>query len=152
MLTQQQIDAIIDAVVAELQRQGVVGNERRFVPSGAGELNLDLPSKSLRGNLPPVFDDLPKPLRQEFSSLANFTDDELWAIAQRPPDPRAWRKHERLLELNATRDLNDKEAQELARLQEDMNQHVLKKSFALALLKWRGYAIPNRRRSQNDAT
>ncbi|MDL1895183.1 hypothetical protein FBQ82_02845 [Anaerolineae bacterium CFX7] len=108
--------------------------------------------QSLRGNLPPVFDDLPKPLRQEFSSLANFTDDELWAIAQRPPDPRAWRKHERLLELNATRDLNDKEAQELARLQEDMNQHVLKKSFALALLKWRGYAIPNRRRSQNDAT
>jgi ethanolamine ammonia-lyase small subunit len=47
MLTQQQIDAIIDAVVAELQRQGV-GNERgsalhSIAPSHASELNLDLP-------------------------------------------------------------------------------------------------------------
>jgi ethanolamine ammonia-lyase small subunit len=42
MITQQQIDAIIDAVVAELKRQGV-GNVRRNVPSGGGDLSLDLP-------------------------------------------------------------------------------------------------------------
>lgn len=42
MITQQQIDAIIDAVVAELKRQGV-GNDRRIVPQGGGDLRLDLP-------------------------------------------------------------------------------------------------------------
>lgn len=46
MITQQQIDAIIDAVVAELQRQGTAttagANARRTVPT-ATDLNLDLP-------------------------------------------------------------------------------------------------------------
>ncbi|MBI4675151.1 MAG: hypothetical protein HY741_26210 [Chloroflexi bacterium] len=73
--------------------------------------------------------------------MASFTEDELWAIAQRVPDQRAWRKHRRLLELNAARDLSDTESKELEQLREEMDRHVLKKSFALALLKWRGVAI-----------
>ena len=108
--------------------------------------------QSIRGNLPPVFDDLPKELREEFRGMANFPDDELWAITQRPPDQSAWRKHRRLLELNTTRDLKANEAKELEHLQNAMNRYVLKKSFALALLKWRGYAIPVRRRSKNGAS
>ncbi len=42
MITQQQIDAIIDAVVAELRRQGVSGGAAQ-ARAGAGDLSLDLP-------------------------------------------------------------------------------------------------------------
>jgi ethanolamine ammonia-lyase small subunit len=42
MVTQQQIDAIIDAVVAELQRRGVWQEHRLTSPRGAADLHLDL--------------------------------------------------------------------------------------------------------------
>lgn len=43
-MNQQQIDAMIDAVVAELQQHGIVRNERRFIPSAnAHDFDIDLP-------------------------------------------------------------------------------------------------------------
>src|SRR6266498_1641086 len=50
MVTQQQIDAIIDAVVAELQRQGVGAKERQMAPvSRGGDMTLDLPDITTQG-------------------------------------------------------------------------------------------------------
>src|SRR4030095_9918481 len=43
MLTQQEIDAIIDAVVAEIQRQGMTAPRPSFGAKGAMGAGLDLP-------------------------------------------------------------------------------------------------------------
>lgn len=49
MITQEQIEAIVEAVVAELERQGGVRKETAFVPSTpSGALTLDLPDITTR--------------------------------------------------------------------------------------------------------
>lgn len=126
---------------------------RRF-QRAARETNQPLDKvllQSIRGNLPPIFDDIPVELREEIRGMARFTDDELWAIAQRPQNQRAWRKHQLLLELNAARDLTESEKRELEQLRGGLDKYVLKKSFALALLKWRGYTIPAHHSSRHAA-
>jgi len=44
---------------------------------------------------------------------------------------------------NTASALNEREQAELARLRAETDRQVLRKSFALVLLKWRGFALPS---------
>jgi hypothetical protein len=44
---------------------------------------------------------------------------------------------------NTASALNEREQAELARLRAETDHQVLRKSFALALLKWRGFTLPS---------
>ena len=96
--------------------------------------------QSLRGNLPPVVDDLPLEMRDQMAQLTQMNDAELWSAATSPLPPRQWRRHEELLEKNAEGTLTPREAQELAQLRDDVDRWVVRRSYAAALLKWRGYS------------
>lgn len=98
--------------------------------------------QTIAGNLPPLFDDFPADARDELLALQQLSDEELWAVAQSAVPSGQWRRHEQLLQKNADGELSDEERQELEHLRKETDRLVLRRSYALALLKWRGHAIP----------
>lgn len=97
--------------------------------------------QSLRGNLPPVVDDLPLEMRDEMAQLTQLNDAELWSTATAPLPPRQWRRHEELLVKNVEGTLTQREAQELDQLRDAVDRWVMRRSYAAALPKWRGYTV-----------
>lgn len=98
--------------------------------------------QTIRGNMPPLLEDAPLTLRAEFGSLLRLKDDALWAVARAPQNQTQWRRHQRLLKKNAEHALTPREQSELEQLRVESDQAVLRKSFALAILKWRGHSLP----------
>ena len=97
--------------------------------------------QSIRGNLPPLVDDLPPEMRDEVARLVQLRDDELWAMINAPLTESQWHRHEELLEKNAANELSYREMNELATLRDAVDRWVLRRSYAAALLKWPGYAL-----------
>ena len=98
--------------------------------------------QTIRGNLPPSVEDLPAGLRDDLASLQSQDDQALWAIAREPLPPAQWRRHQHLLHKNQAGTLTDAEREELAHLRTATDRFVFRRSYALALLKWRGYTLP----------
>ena len=69
-------------------------------------------------------------------TLSTLNDDALWKIAREPLPPDQWRRHQRLLHKNEDSALTSAESEELARLRAVTDRFVLRRSYALALLKW----------------
>jgi hypothetical protein len=88
-----------------------------------------------------MVDNLPLEMRDEMAQLTQLSDAELWSTATSPLPPRQWRRHEELLEKNAEGTLTQREAQELAQLSDAVDRWVMRRSYAAALLKWRGYSV-----------
>lgn len=76
------------------------------------------------------------------ATLAPLSDEALWAVAREPLPAADWRCHQRLLREAASGVLTLSERQDPAALREATDRFVTRRSFALALLKRRGYAIP----------
>ncbi len=102
----------------------------------------DVMFQTIRGNLPPTMDDLPADLQDKLVVLSTLNDDALWKIAREPLPPDQWRRHQRLLHKNEDSTLTSAEGEELARLRAVTDRFVLRRSYALALLKWRGHTLP----------
>jgi hypothetical protein len=98
--------------------------------------------QTIRGNLPPTLGDLPPEQHALVADLQPLADDMLWAIAREPLPARQWRRHQHLLHKAETAALTGAEQTELTALREVTDQFVTRQSYALALLKWRGYIIP----------
>jgi hypothetical protein len=101
----------------------------------------DVLLQTIRGNVPPVLEDAPAELHDELAALAHLNDDDLWAVAQSQLDAKRWRRHQRLLQKNTASTLTEREQAELEHLRAETDRHVFRKSFALALLKWRGHSV-----------
>jgi hypothetical protein len=99
-------------------------------------------SQTIRGNLPPAVDDLPAELQGELAAWASLADERLWEIARDSLPTDQWQRHRRLLRKNEAGALTDAEREELAGLRTATDQFVLRRSSALALLKWRGHILP----------
>jgi hypothetical protein len=97
--------------------------------------------QTIRGNLPLALEDVPREMQPELSALLKLSDEDLWAVARTPRDAQQWRRHQTLLRQNAAGRLNEKGQRELAALRDTTDRQVLRRSLALALLKWRGYSI-----------
>lgn len=97
--------------------------------------------QSIQGNLPPALDDLPQDLRQPLLSLQTMSDQELWSIAKATVNPQQWSRHEDLLQKKQIVSLNTEEELELNGLRTAVDQLVMRRSYAMALLKWRGYSL-----------
>jgi len=98
--------------------------------------------QSIRGNIPPSLDDVPAEMRDELGQWLKLNDDDLWAVASASIDATQWRRHQRLLRKNAAGTLNEREQRELEHLRAETDRQVIRKSFSLALLKWRGHTLP----------
>lgn len=116
---------------------------RRF-SSVAETMNQPLEAilqQTIQGNLPPSLTDLPAELQTELAPLLTMSDQALWTLTQKSLPPKQWRRHETLLLKAAQASLSPDEEAELAELRTKTDQFVLRRSYALALLKWRGYSI-----------
>ena len=98
--------------------------------------------QTIRGNLPPTPDDLPPQQRDLVADLQLLNDEALWAVTREPLPTQRWRRHQRLLGKAETSALTSTERTELTKLREATDRFVIRRSYALALLKWRGYTIP----------
>lgn len=97
--------------------------------------------QTIQGNLPPSLDDLRPELQRIVADLQHLSDEALWAIARAPLSPQQWRRHQRLLRKAQENTLTAAEQSELAKLREATDQFVIRRSYALALLKWHGHTI-----------
>ena len=98
--------------------------------------------QTICGNLPPALDDLSPASREVVSDLPTLSDDALWVAACTPLPPRQWRRHQRLLRKAQAGTLTAAEQHELEALRTVTDQFITRRSYALALLKWRGYTLP----------
>lgn len=98
--------------------------------------------QTIRGNLPPSLDDLSPDLRGVVANMQLLSDEELWDIAKIALPPQQWRRHQRLLHKAENGTLSVAEQKELERLRTVTDQFVIGRSYALALLKWRGHTLP----------
>ncbi len=96
---------------------------------------------TIRGNLPPIVNDLPPEMQGELVSLQSSSDQALLTVAQESVPSEQWRRHEHLLSKNQDGSLTEAERAELTRLRMAADRLVLRRSYALALLKWRGYTL-----------
>jgi len=103
----------------------------------------DVLLQTIRGNIPPSLEDVPPEMQDALTLLLNLSDNDLWAVANSPIDPGQWQRHRHLLQKNADATLGEQEQRELEHLRTQADRYVLRRSFALALLKWRGYALPS---------
>ena len=99
--------------------------------------------QTIQGNLPPSVDDAPSDMQTDLGALQEASDEALWAIAKEPLPKEQWRRHQQLLRKNSTRSLTLTEREELGQLRNLTDRLVLRRSFALALLKWRGHTLQN---------
>jgi hypothetical protein len=99
--------------------------------------------QTIQGNLPPAFTELSPDLQQELTIWVNLPHETLWRLAQETLPSTQTRLQQKLLQKNQTGSLTDKERAELIRLRAMTDHFVLRRSTLLALLKWRGYALPN---------
>jgi hypothetical protein len=99
--------------------------------------------QTLRGNLPPTLADLPPERREIVADLQELSDDALWVVAKEAVPAHQWRRHQRLLQKAAAGRLTTPEQAELTRVREATDRYVIRRSYALALLKWRGHTILN---------
>ena len=98
--------------------------------------------QTIRGNLPPLLDDLSPELRRIVVDLQHLDDIALWALTREPLPLQQWRRHQRLLRKAQDGILTADEQQELADLRVTTDQFVTRRSYALALLKWHGHTLP----------
>ena len=102
----------------------------------------DVIFQSIRGNLPPVLAGLVPEHRDLVVDLQPLGDDALWHIGKEELPAAQWRRHQHLLHKGEQDRLTPAEQAELAVLREATDGFVTRRSYALALLKWRGHTIP----------
>ena len=98
--------------------------------------------QSIRGNIPPSPDDAPTDMRDDLRQLLKLSDDDLWAVASAPMDAKQWRRHKQLLRKNTAATCSEREQRELEGLRVATDRYIIRRSFALAVLKWRGHTLP----------
>jgi hypothetical protein len=98
--------------------------------------------RSLQVGLPPSVEHIPLRFRADLQALHRLSDEVLWQVARAdlPEDKAAL--YEDLLEKNQCADLSAAEQETLACLREEADALMLRRTYAYALLKWRGQRVP----------
>ncbi|RLT34506.1 MAG: hypothetical protein DWI57_16455 [Chloroflexi bacterium] len=107
----------------------------------------DVLAQTIQGNLPPALVDLPDDMQKESILLQNADNATLWRIARESLPAAQQEMLEELLERNREETLSVQEAEKLAHLREIIDRLVMRRSYALALLKWRGHTITSKSNS-----
>ena len=91
----------------------------------------------------PSLEKVPLEYREELEALEDLSDAELWTISARCLEQAKRRRLEKLLEKKEKSELPDRDRQTLARLRREADRLLLRRSYALLLLKYRGHRVAN---------
>ncbi len=119
--------------------------------ASAGKAEHELAAQSVQESLPPLMDTIPARYRDELRAMEKLANGELWAIARSTVDEKSQRKLRRLLKKNSLATITKSEQDLLTDLSSSADQVMLKKAYALLLLKWRGQRIPSLAELENEA-
>jgi hypothetical protein len=98
--------------------------------------------QSIHTGLPPSLEGVPERYRADLRALSQMSDEMLWQIARSDLDDAKAAMYETLLEKNQREEMDEADRTRLATLREEADVLMLRRSFAYALLKWRGHRIP----------
>lgn len=101
-----------------------------------------LVAQSIAGNLPPSVDNAPLEVQAELLAMQQCSVDELLAMAHEQVALEQQNRHFALLEKNQEGNLTLAEQEELANLRLSADRLMVRKAYAWAVLRWRGYRIP----------
>jgi hypothetical protein len=99
--------------------------------------------QSIEGNLPPAINNASPEIQQELLAMQSLAIKDLRQLAESQVAQEQQVRHLELLEKNATNQISASERNELAKLRLAADQLMLRKAYALALLRWRGYPLPD---------
>ena len=116
----------------------------RRIERAAQGLNQPMPQALVRivENSLPSLDKVPQQHRAELEALEPLTNQDLWSVSQEVLPPDMQRELSDLLRENERQTLIPVREARLDALLGESNRLMLRKSYALALLKWRGGKIP----------
>lgn len=101
-----------------------------------------LVKQSIVSNLPPSPDHAPVQMQEELLQLQTMSVEELVKVANSVVPESQQKLHEELLEKNSSDMISSSERKELSNLRSTVDQLMLKKAYAWAILRWRGYRLP----------
>ncbi|OBQ03949.1 MAG: hypothetical protein AN482_18165 [Anabaena sp. LE011-02] len=94
-------------------------------------------------NAPPAVDYAPLELQGELTVMQELTIEELLNIAQSQVPESQQELHFQLLEKNQNNQLSESDRLLLKYLRVSADYLMLKKAYAYALLKWKGFSLPD---------
>ncbi|MEH2227931.1 hypothetical protein [Nostoc sp.] len=94
-------------------------------------------------NAPPAADYAPLELQGELIAMQELTIEDLLTIAQSQVPESQQELHLQLLQKNQNNQLSESDRLLLRSLRVSADYLMLKKAYAYALLKWKGYSIPD---------
>ena len=98
--------------------------------------------QTIAGNMPPTVDDTPEHMQDQLQALQVLDNSELWEVARSRISPKQQVRYEELLHRNQRGEITPEELTQLADLGERADELTLKKAYAYALLRWRGFPLP----------
>ena len=103
----------------------------------------DVLLQTITGNLPPGTEDAPAEMQADLQALQWVDVQTLWTIARSQISPDQQERQEYLLAQNQRGLISPEERAEMDRLGEMIDALTLKKAYAYALLRWRGFPLPD---------
>ncbi len=103
---------------------------------------VDLLLRAVEVGSPPSWEEAPPRFQADLAALDRLDDDALWRIARSRPKQESIERLQELQERRNVKGLTPDEQRELEGLLEEADRFMLRKAHAVALLRWRGHAIP----------
>lgn len=91
---------------------------------------------------PPDWEDVPAEFQADIAALDRLDDATLWRVARSKKIESDMIYYQQLLDKNADGTISEEESRTLTELRAEFDRSMLVKAHAVALLRWRGYAIP----------
>lgn len=101
-----------------------------------------LAAQSITGNLPPSVENAPPEMHAELLAMQKLSLNELLKIAHSQVQPAQRKRHLALLEKSHDGSITPEQRQELSDLRLAADRLMLRKAYAWAVLRWRGYPVP----------
>ena len=98
--------------------------------------------QSVEGNLPPSVENAPQELQDELLAMQSLSPTQLISIAGSQLPQSQQERYLLLLEQNSTGGISTEDSAEMEALRLAADRLMVRKGYALAVLRWRGHSIP----------
>lgn len=102
----------------------------------------DVILRSIQVGSPPSWEEAPAEFQADLAALDRLDDSALWRIARSSQLAEDMTRYQELLDSNANGSLTPTERVELTQLRKAADLFLVRKAYAVDLLRWRGHAIP----------
>ncbi len=116
--------------------------QRLAEAANAGQQSLEqVALQSIRAGLPPSMEHIPEQFRADLRTLHSLSDELLWRVTRSELESAKVTLYETLLEKNQRGALSEADQSQLNTLRREADLLTLRRSYAYALLKWRGHRV-----------